>query len=55
MVAGWPVRMPNWLNIASRMTANATQSRICFVKSFKFHLRPQIRYDKKAMWAFPDG
>jgi hypothetical protein len=40
MVAGWPVRMPNWLKIASRITAKATQSKICFVKSFKFHLQP---------------
>jgi hypothetical protein len=32
------VRMPNWLKMASRMTAKATQSRICLVKSFKFHL-----------------
>jgi len=39
MVAGWPVRIPNWLKIARRMTANATQSKICFVKSFKFHLQ----------------
>ena len=40
MVAGWPVRMPNWLKIASRMTASATHRRICFVRSFKFHLQP---------------
>src|ERR1700674_1636257 len=46
MVAGWPVRMPNWLKMWSRMTANQTQSRICFVKSFKFHLQPQLHYDK---------
>ncbi len=43
MVAGWPVRMPNWLKMASRITAKATQSRICFVKSFKFHLQPQTK------------
>jgi hypothetical protein len=35
------------------MTANATHKRICFVKSFKFHLRPQTYYDKTAYPAFP--
>jgi len=34
------VRVPNWLNIASNMTANATHNRICFVKSFNLHLAP---------------
>ena len=53
MVCGWPVRIPNWLKIASRMTANATHKRICLVKSFKFHLRPQSYYDKRARPAFP--
>ncbi len=38
MVAGCPACMPNWLNIVSKMTASATHNRICFVRSFKFHL-----------------
>ena len=50
MVAGWPVRIPNWLKIASRMTANATHKRICFVRSFKFHLQPHHLTTK-----YPDG
>ena len=53
MVAGCPVRMPNWLNIASRMTASAIHNKICFVRSFKFHLQPMSHYDNESIGAFP--
>src|SRR5271154_2310059 len=53
MVAGCPVRMPNWLKIASRMTASAIHNKICFVRSFKFHLQPMSHFDNESTGAFP--